>query len=436
MAITGVPSTLIDIILEWLASSLTYIHFFAGMMLLLDDWRPGRKRMYLLLVLSVALLPLILHYGAYVALVKQSYFTLIVLSVILCYRQHSTVFWLALLTTCSMVGMCAILSGLFILPLGLQYRLFFKLPLCVLTLLVLRRYIYPTIRLLLSEQVRGLGKFCLLPASLILFLFFAELVVDNFVRNGQFFFMLIGLSLLLIFATAYGALIYFFQTVYLRQKDLYESELLHAEMTAVARHAEEINRQDEAERVFRHDLRHLMSTFNACVDAEEYEQAKQVARQLRQTMFGLEHSRRAIQRYTGYPVLDAVLTVFSGRTEAAGVRFDIQLRLSAQMEGDLIEFSTMLSNALENALHACQTLPTDMDRFIRISSDRKDGRLLLTVCNTSAEHVELDPVTGYPITHEPGHGYGVRSIAAFAERYGGVLDYKLADGVFYMRLLF
>lgn len=436
MAITSLPSTFIDIALEWLASALTYIHFFTGMLLLLDDWRISRKRMYLLLALSIVLLLPVMHFGAYVALVKQSYFILVCLAFVLCYRKYSPVFWLALLTTCSMTGMCSILSGLFILPLGLQYRLFFKLPLCVLTLLVLRRYIHPTIRLLQSEQAQGLRKFCLLPASLILFLFFAELVVDNYVRNGQFFFVLIGLALLLIFSIAYGLLIYFFQTVYRRQKELYESELLQTEMTAVARHAAEINRQDEAERLFRHDLRHLMGAFTACVDAGEYEQAKQVARRFRQAMVDLEHSRRAIRRYTGYPVLDAVLTAFSARTEAAGVRFDVQLRLPAHLEDDMIEFSTMLSNAVENALHACLALPKETDRSIRITSDRKDGRLLLTVSNTCPAAVVLDPATGYPITNEPGHGYGVRSIASFAERHGGVLDYKLADGTLYLRLLF
>lgn len=41
---------------------------------------------------------------------------------------------------------------------------------------------------------------------------------------------------------------------------------------------------------------------------------------------------------------------------------------------------------------------------------------------------------GLPVTREPGHGIGVRSIYSIAERYNGMYSFSEKDGRFVLRV--
>ena len=68
---------------------------------------------------------------------------------------------------------------------------------------------------------------------------------------------------------------------------------------------------------------------------------------------------------------------------------------------------------------------------MRIASE---PRLALEVENTCCGTVPLNS-EGLPEPQRPGHGVGVRSIAAFAERHGAHLTCEAAEGMFRLRLV-
>ncbi|MFR1638706.1 MAG: ATP-binding protein [Eggerthellaceae bacterium] len=86
----------------------------------------------------------------------------------------------------------------------------------------------------------------------------------------------------------------------------------------------------------------------------------------------------------------------------------------------------MCANAVENAAAACADQPAGERRRIavRIASE---PRLALEVENTCCGTVPLNS-EGLPEPQRPGHGAGVRSIAAFAERHGAHLTCEAAEG--------
>ena len=43
---------------------------------------------------------------------------------------------------------------------------------------------------------------------------------------------------------------------------------------------------------------------------------------------------------------------------------------------------------------------------------------------------------GLPVSSEPGHGYGCRSIKTITERRGGICGFRVRDGVFTLQLMF
>lgn len=93
----------------------------------------------------------------------------------------------------------------------------------------------------------------------------------------------------------------------------------------------------------------------------------------------------------------------------------------------------VLANAIENAIHACEKLPEDKDRFIRVKKV-SSLQLALEIVNSYTGKVAFDE-NGLPISTETGHGLGTRSISAFVEKHDGMIEYNADDTLFRLRML-
>ena len=97
------------------------------------------------------------------------------------------------------------------------------------------------------------------------------------------------------------------------------------------------------------------------------------------------------------------------------------------------DLCVLLSNALENALHACQRQnAAGLPAFIETSAYEQDGRFFLQLANACSTPVLFED--GVPVTREPGHGLGVRSICAIVEKYGGIYSFTQKQEQFILRI--
>ena len=95
-------------------------------------------------------------------------------------------------------------------------------------------------------------------------------------------------------------------------------------------------------------------------------------------------------------------------------------------------FCAILSNVLENAMHAVQELPEDK-RYIGLSLAERTGHLLLMAKNS----VDSAPkfVDGIPVTERSGHGLGARSIVYYVERLHGQYQFLMENNDFVVRII-
>ena len=82
------------------------------------------------------------------------------------------------------------------------------------------------------------------------------------------------------------------------------------------------------------------------------------------------------------------------------------------------DLCVLLSNALENALHACAPLvEAGQDCVIDVNFHERGKKFFLQITNPcQQEKVRL--VKGIPVTDQPGHGLGVQSICSVVAKYG------------------
>ena len=92
------------------------------------------------------------------------------------------------------------------------------------------------------------------------------------------------------------------------------------------------------------------------------------------------------------------------------------------------DLCVLLSNALENALHACK----GADDSIEVQTYERNEKFFLQVVNDCREAVRFED--GIPVTDRPGHGIGVSSICAIVEQYGGMYSFSQQQDQFVLRI--
>lgn len=137
--------------------------------------------------------------------------------------------------------------------------------------------------------------------------------------------------------------------------------------------------------------------------------------------------RTALSRFCDNALINATLTAYVSRARKQDIPVTVHVDIPEKMP--LAEdFAMVLSNLIENAIHASlRELPDQ--RQISVLVLRQDTVLNLLVRNQFSGQVEFNQ-EGLPVTHEPGHGLGMRSLARFRDKYGASLLCRVKNGQF------
>jgi sensor histidine kinase regulating citrate/malate metabolism len=100
---------------------------------------------------------------------------------------------------------------------------------------------------------------------------------------------------------------------------------------------------------------------------------------------------------------------------------------------DDMELGMVFSNAMDNAITACCEMEDRSSRKISIDCREQFGQMHIQISNSFAGGVKFDGE--YPVSHREGHGFGTRSIAAVANKYGGVFSFAAEEGLFVTTVL-
>ena len=137
--------------------------------------------------------------------------------------------------------------------------------------------------------------------------------------------------------------------------------------------------------------------------------------------------------YCENPTVNAAVCHYAALAQQAGIEVQAALDIPAGLAVDSLELSMVVSNLMENAIHACEKLPGGQKRYLRFTA-RPVGRLLLEMENPCPADTALGN-DGLPVAQKKNHGVGSKSVIAFANQYGGELLYQIKAGVFRVRLL-
>ena len=193
-----------------------------------------------------------------------------------------------------------------------------------------------------------------------------------------------------------------------------------------AKELETIRRSEREIRMLRHDLRLFLSTLAVCVDTDDKSTARDLINSYTEQVDGTKP-----KRFCANDTINYVLSDFDSKCEAHNVKF-AHLVIVDQIYTNEIMFSSILSNALDNALNAVTALPIEQ-RIVSLMLKASDGKLLLSVKNPVDQTPEF--TNGLPKSKKEGHGYGTQSIRHLAQKLGGNCQFTVNDGLFITRVI-
>ncbi len=180
---------------------------------------------------------------------------------------------------------------------------------------------------------------------------------------------------------------------------------------------------------YRHDLRHHLQYVSACIENGQETQAQQYISGICQ-----EIEAQRVERFCENEAVNLILSAFVGRARKAGLTMQVKGSLSAFTLASDSDLCVLLSNALENALNACQPLAAaGEDCVIDVQFYERAKKFFFQLTNPCRPE-EVHLAKGVPVTDKPGHGLGVQSICSIVAKYGGVCDFSLQGKRFTLRL--
>ena len=94
-----------------------------------------------------------------------------------------------------------------------------------------------------------------------------------------------------------------------------------------------------------------------------------------------------------------------------------------------MDLCVIFANAIENATNACKKIPSIEDRTLSIICKTRNEKLLIQIANSYAGEIRF--VDDMPVRTMENHGLGTKSIAAVAQKYGGIYSFTAHDNVFH-----
>lgn len=335
-----------------------------------------------------------------------------VISILFAYLCCELRRWVALLAV-------AVLSG------GEMMQDAVELIITIPLLLLLLHFAAPSVRQLSDYPAKTQLQFGVIPALYYVFDYLTR-VYTRLLQNGD---PAVVEFMPFVCCLAYLAFLLYHSAKEQTQIQLQQvQKSLNLQLTQAVREINALRESQTLARQYRHDLRHHLQYLSVCIENDQYEQAQNYISEICAEIEG-----QKVTRYCENETVNLILSAFAGRAEKDGIDIHIQGALPGSTTVSDSDLCVLLSNALENALHACHPYATAGTACaIDVQFFQQDGKLFLQVTNPCGNDIHFK--NGIPVSDRPGHGVGVQSICAIVQRYGGLYAFLVQDGQFILRL--
>lgn len=304
--------------------------------------------------------------------------------------------------------------------LSLLQTIIFMLPLFAITLYLGLRFCAKPLRFMV-ENVRSnwlmmmLGAILSLAAGVLLTAYSPILFVDN-----PLFFFIISILI-------EGTFMLYIYNLYknVEQNYIFSKEQLHKEMLVIE--IDSYEKMIAISKASRHDMRHHNNVLMEYLADNDINGAKQY---LSDYSKNLDVGK--LESYCENSAANAVLRVYMRTTKHLYIDYAVTCDIPQNLPINSTDFSSMLSNLLENACEAAEKV-TIGKRYLSVYAVTDNSTLNIEIKNSCKPIAKFDGEL--PSSTKKGGGIGLLSVKIILSNCGGMMEITQSDNEFLTRII-
>jgi len=288
--------------------------------------------------------------------------------------------------------------------------------------------IYPFLRKYVMESVRHMiersTSSCLLFGAMPAFYYLCEYaftVYTNFMYSGA----RVAVQFMpFITSTFYFVFVLLYYTETQKQASIQrERDMLDTQFKQAQKEFESLREMQKTAASYRHDMRHHFALLQSMVSGGNIDEIKEYLQTVQSDLDAITPVR-----FCENETVNLILSSFASRAKQSQIQLIVNAKLPALHPFSDTELCSLLSNALENAIHASEQIPEISMRIVDLRIFPKNNKLCFDIRN----HYQNEPVfnQGLPVSEEQGHGFGTKSMAHIVKKHGGVFRFSVKNGWF------
>lgn len=223
-------------------------------------------------------------------------------------------------------------------------------------------------------------------------------------------------------------LIVYFREYEKKQEIQQYSDLMKMQLFSVEKEIEQVKRSKQKLSILRHDMRHHINIILTQLQNDNVDKAINYIEEI-----GDFYDDTTIKTYCKNEMLNSVLSIY--QTRFAEKKITLKCNISVRedkLPWSDIAIGTILSNALENSMHALEEMDTE-EKWVDLAISEKKDHLLLKIENPIMKNPRF--IDGVPTSGKRGHGIGVKSIVYYVEQLNGQCHFSTTDHSFVLRII-
>lgn len=206
-----------------------------------------------------------------------------------------------------------------------------------------------------------------------------------------------------------------------------QRSMLEAELEQSQSEMDSLHRLETQTAVYQHDMRHHLNMLDGLLSAGRPDEATAYIKNVQADIEAITP-----RRFCENHLVNLLCSSFTDKAQRQGAVLTVDVSLPNDVAISDTELCSLLSNGLENALHAVADLPADRKQ-ISLYCGVRQNKLLIEIRNPCAGPIAMRD--GLPVSDREGHGYGCRSIQAIAQRNGGLCVFSAQQGQFLLQIM-
>ncbi len=205
------------------------------------------------------------------------------------------------------------------------------------------------------------------------------------------------------------------------------SDLMEIQLLSIQKEIDQVRNSKQELSILRHDMRHHLNILLTLLQGEAAEPARRYIKEI-----GAAYDETIIEQYSRNEMINSVISIYQMRFSNKGFTLHCEIRTGETLHCPDLAICTILSNALENAMHSLENLESG-DKWTRLSLTQKDHQLLLEIENPVDKMPRF--IDGIPASAQKGHGIGVKSIVYYVEQLHGQYHFSVLNHTFILRII-